>query len=74
MTPLKTSSQPTNRVTAIPAIGGITIASMPEMIISTLSAIDHPNDFLTRVGAVTVEVLMIKPPLNFTDRMIPDGA
>jgi hypothetical protein len=45
-------------VTAILATGEIRTASKPEMIIKALSAIDHSKDLPTKVGAVTVAVLI----------------
>src|ERR1700731_1022854 len=56
--PLKTNNPPNNPVTAIPAAGGMTIARIPATIISTLSPMDHPSDFLTITGTGVDVTLM----------------
>jgi hypothetical protein len=56
-------------VTAIPAIGGMMMARMPAIIITTLSAMVHPKDFLSSVDGAIVVVLMTVPPSNYKQRM-----
>jgi hypothetical protein len=62
--PLKSNSHPTTRVTTIPATSGDAIARKPAMIISTLSAMDHPA---TRRTSDKNDCAM-SPPMTAADR------
>src|ERR1700722_4559545 len=68
-TPLIVNNHPNRTVTAIPAIGGMMTARMPAMIITTLSAMTHPKDFLSSVDGAIVVVLMLNPPSIYKDRI-----
>src|ERR1700730_431686 len=68
-TPLTVNNHPKRIVIAIPAIGGMMTARMPAMIMTTLSAMTHPKDFLRIADGVSVVVLMLNPPSISKDRM-----
>src|SRR6202043_826917 len=68
-TPLIVNNQPKRTVTATPATGGMMTARMPAMIITTLSAMVHPKDFLSSVDGAIVVVLMTVPPSNYKQPM-----
>src|SRR6185369_13667462 len=59
---LKSNSHPTTRVTTIPAMNGDAIARSPAMIISMLSAMDHP---VTRRTS-DENIRSISPPMTAT--------
>src|ERR1700733_5007594 len=63
-TPLNVNNHPKRTVTAIPAIGGMMMARLPAMIITTLSAITHPKDFLNSADGASVVVLIVNSSLD----------